>query len=150
MKLRNNKSGFTLLEIIIVIIIVGVLASLALPKLFDNVQFSKSAEAMQLAGSIRKNLNTCSMMSGTYSAANTLASCGSLATLGYSANYTTNEWSYHLDTTTAGQFDICAAQPAVAAYAACVAAADRIDWVIDITTDDLDMTRSGTGAFAQL
>ena len=37
MKLDKNKSGFTLLEIIIVIIIIGILASLALPKFFKTV-----------------------------------------------------------------------------------------------------------------
>jgi len=33
--LRSNKRGFTLLELIIVIIIVGVLASLALPRYYN-------------------------------------------------------------------------------------------------------------------
>ena len=45
MKTRNNKSGFTLLEIIIVIIIIGVLASLALPRFFTLVEFVKGGEA---------------------------------------------------------------------------------------------------------
>ena len=41
-----NKKGFTLLEIIIVIIIVGVLASLALPRFFSTVEYSRSTEAL--------------------------------------------------------------------------------------------------------
>ena len=59
MKLKQNKSGFTLLEIIIVIIIVGVLASLALPRFFATVEFSKSAEALNAMGVIRQSLERC-------------------------------------------------------------------------------------------
>ena len=42
----KRKKGVTLLEIIIVVIIIGVLASLALPRLFSTVEFSRSAEAI--------------------------------------------------------------------------------------------------------
>ncbi|MCD4779380.1 MAG: prepilin-type N-terminal cleavage/methylation domain-containing protein [Candidatus Omnitrophica bacterium] len=55
----NNKSGFTLLEIIIVIIIVGVLASLALPRFFSTVEFSRSTEALSASSSIRQSLERC-------------------------------------------------------------------------------------------
>lgn len=61
-KLRSNKSGFTLLEIIIVIIIVGVLASVALPKLFSTVGFSESAEAMNSMGVVRKSVERCRLV----------------------------------------------------------------------------------------
>ena len=63
-KRLNNKSGFTLLEIIIVIIIIGVLASLALPKLFAMVEKSKSTEALAAMGSIRSALERCALAKG--------------------------------------------------------------------------------------
>jgi len=64
---QNNKSGFTLLEIIIVIIIVGVLASLALPRFFSTVEFSKSTEALASMSSIRQSIERCFLASaGTY------------------------------------------------------------------------------------
>lgn len=56
---QNKKAGFTLVEIIIVIIILGVLAALALPKLFSTVEFSKSTEALQALGSIRQSIERC-------------------------------------------------------------------------------------------
>lgn len=67
MKLKQNKSGFTLLEIIIVIIIVGVLASLALPRFFATVEFSKSAEALNSMSVLRQSIERCYLASaGTY------------------------------------------------------------------------------------
>ena len=59
MKKLTNTSGFTLLEIIIVIIIVGVLASLALPRFFATVEFSRSTEAFASLTAIRGSLERC-------------------------------------------------------------------------------------------
>ena len=56
----NNKSGFTLLEVIIVIIIVGVLASLALPRLVGTIEFSRSQEPLDVMALIRKSVDNCS------------------------------------------------------------------------------------------
>ena len=64
MKLKQNKSGFTLLEIIIVIIIVGVLASLALPRFFSTVEFSRSTEALTSLGVMRQSMERCYLASG--------------------------------------------------------------------------------------
>src|SRR3989338_3754914 len=62
MRLKNNKSGFTLLEIIIVVIIVGVLASLALPRFFSTVEFSRSTEAFNAIGVIRQSVERCALL----------------------------------------------------------------------------------------
>ena len=53
----KRKKGFTLLEIIIVVIIVGVLASLALPRLFSTVEYSRSTEALAAIGSMRSAMD---------------------------------------------------------------------------------------------
>ena len=59
MNLNKNKSGFTLLEIIIVIIIVGILASIALPKFFKTVEFSRGSEGLVNLGTIRQAMERC-------------------------------------------------------------------------------------------
>ncbi len=59
MKLDKNKSGFTLLEIIIVIIIIGILASLAMPKFFKTVEYSRATEALGSLGAIRRAMDIC-------------------------------------------------------------------------------------------
>lgn len=62
---RNTKSGFTLLEVIIVIIIVGVLASLALPRFFSTVEFSRSTEALMAFTSLRGSMDRCYLSNGS-------------------------------------------------------------------------------------
>ncbi len=72
MKLMKNKSGFTLLEIIIVVIIVGVLASLALPRFFSTVEFSRAQEALSGIATVRGGLERYYVSKGnTYASATT-------------------------------------------------------------------------------
>ncbi len=56
MNFTKNKSGFTLIEIMIVVIIIGVLASLALPKFFSTVEYSRSQEALSAIATVRGGL----------------------------------------------------------------------------------------------
>jgi prepilin-type N-terminal cleavage/methylation domain-containing protein len=73
----NNKSGFTLLEILVVIIIVGVLASVAMPTLFRNVERSRATEALNTLGVIRRAVTGCSMQfNGAFT------NCGTFAAIG--------------------------------------------------------------------
>lgn len=77
MKRFNNKTGFTLLEIIIVIIIIGVLASLALPRMFAMTDNAKAVEAMSFFKTFRNGMDMCFMQGGsTYVGCNTWATIG--------------------------------------------------------------------------
>lgn len=62
----DKKMGFTLVEMIIVILIFSVLAALAFPKLTDTVEFSRSMEALKNFGHIRNAMDRCFVFSNTY------------------------------------------------------------------------------------
>lgn len=82
MKFKNKKSGFTLLEIIIVIIIVGVLASLALPRFFKTVAFAKSTEALNVMGTAKRGIDRCSLAQGAGTGSEDFDGCDNWVSIG--------------------------------------------------------------------
>ena len=61
MRIKNTK-GFTLLEVIIVVIIVAVLASVAMPKISSSINFSKAKEALGFISAARTAMEQCYLM----------------------------------------------------------------------------------------
>ena len=55
----RRKNGFTLIEIIVVLIIVGILASIGLPELFSNVASSRGAEGMAALSTYKSQTEGC-------------------------------------------------------------------------------------------
>lgn len=60
---RNNQQGFTLIELIMVIVILGILAATALPKFVDLGSDARKASLKGLEGSIR---SAVSIVKSTY------------------------------------------------------------------------------------
>ncbi len=78
--------GFTLIEIIIVIVIIGVLATLALPRITGQIEVARGAEAVNMFGAIRRSAINCIdtlNRTGTVAGANAVAvDCLTWGTLG--------------------------------------------------------------------
>ncbi len=58
------KRGFTLLELVIVIIIVGVLASISFTRLFKLIEYSRVTEALAQIASVHQAVERCYLMHG--------------------------------------------------------------------------------------
>jgi len=134
MILKKN-SGFTLLEIIIVIIIVGVLASIALPKFFRTVEYSRSTEALSSMNSIRQSIERCYLQRSAYT------NCGAFANLDVQdpAASANAHFSYAI-APAAGGYTITATRNTRDGGTA-------TDTVV-LTVTAAAITKSGTGAFS--
>jgi len=62
-----TKSGFTMLELLMVVIIIGILATLALPQYMGFIEKARSTEAISTMGTIRTAQNLYKLETGTYS-----------------------------------------------------------------------------------
>ena len=67
----NRKRGFTLIELIIVIVIVGILAVVAIPRFFANIEKARKAEAVSTMSAIREVLQGYYALNNAYPAAGT-------------------------------------------------------------------------------
>jgi type IV pilus assembly protein PilE len=132
--LKKNRSGFTLLEVIIVIIIVGVLASLALPRFFSTVEYSRGTEAMTGLSVSRQSIERCYLMRSNYTGCN---------------NYTLLDVN---DPGTSPNAHFSYAVSTAATTYTIVATRNTLDGgdgasVIRLTFNGTTVTRSGTGPF---
>ncbi len=112
MKSKLNK-GFTLIEIIIVVVILGVLASVALPRLTAQVNKSRAAEAFNVLGVLMGKVSECYTLESE-----ALGSCDTIAEITTATSFsfpTSSNFTYTYDTGTCTASTTCAAK-AVASH----------------------------------
>ena len=64
----NKRKGFTLVELAVVVVIIGVLASFGIPRMLKSVERSKAAEAFGYLTAIRASQERHQARTGTYAA----------------------------------------------------------------------------------
>jgi type IV pilus assembly protein PilA len=63
----RGRKGFSLVELAVVIIVIGVLAAFAVPRFLDSVERSKAAEAFNYLAAVRAAQERFQVRQGTYS-----------------------------------------------------------------------------------
>ena len=94
MKLQGTgqKQGFTLIEIIIVVVILGILAAIALPRLTGNIDYARAAEAFNIASAVGQAFDRCVTASagGVTPVAAEITACSTLDLIGVTAPVSSN------------------------------------------------------------
>ena len=84
MSLRKNEQGFTLLEVMLVVIIIGIIAVIALPKLLVTKGEAENASCNSNLQALRTANEQCKWSTGSYGeGADVPALIASLTTGGY-------------------------------------------------------------------
>ena len=136
---KKSKKGFTLLEIIVVIIILAVLATLALPTLFQNIEFSRSNEALNTVASLRGSVERCALMNN-----NAYTNCSAFGNLDMADPGTSGQasFTYAITTAAASVYTVTATRKTINGGA--------VGSTITFSVTPTGVAKSGTSAFVSI
>ena len=116
MRFKKGSAGFTLLEILIVIVILGVVAGLAIPVFTSNIQKAQAQEAMASLAAIRNALQTYYVMQPAQTYTGASLSPAAAGFIGYDPTATaagqTLHFTYSLNVVTGSTYTVTASNTA--------------------------------------
>lgn len=95
---RNKNHGFTLVELMVVIIIIGILSALALPSFLNQANKAKEAEARQYIGAMNRSQQAYFLENAQFAT--------DFGPLGVGIKTDSTNYTYGIDTTAGGTTNI--------------------------------------------
>jgi type IV pilus assembly protein PilA len=139
--MKNAQKGFTLIELMIVIAIVGILAAVALPAYQNYTRTAKFSEVIAGAAPIKTAIEVCYQKNG----GSNLASCDTEAEIGAVLGQATGANDIHTDTgITATTGMITIVSQGIDSTAAAAGSTYTLTPVVDDTYYRLTWTTGGT------
>jgi len=106
------RKGFTLIELIVVVIVIGILATFAIPQYLRATERARGAKANVALGLIANGLKQYRSENNTYVGATLALINTNFVELGAAATGTDGDWNYTFPVLAAGTFTIRATRAA--------------------------------------